>query len=191
MGNHDANHPEFQSYFRGTLEGDHNIQFLEKPDQVRYFPFNNQIAAIHGIHTLGNYLKNIPREKRDELIDEFIEQANKGPQSMNIVLLHNPDGLQYVLNRMRETGKTLTKKTIFFAGHTHGAMIDLPIMRDIGLSVCHLEFGRYKGWYYPEGENLGTGDWSMYVSTGIGNSPYHALRMNAPPEVVCFQIQSV
>ena len=31
----------------------------------------------------------------------------------------------------------------------------------------------------------------MYVSTGIGNSPYHALRLNAEPEVVCFQLQSV
>lgn len=41
--------------------------------------------------------------KRDELLDEYIRQLNSGEQALNIVLLHNPDGLEYLLRRLYET----------------------------------------------------------------------------------------
>ncbi len=69
---------------------------------------------------------------------------------MNVVLLHNPDGLQYLLERLKETDKSIEKMTYFFAGHTHGGMVDIPGIKDFALSCAHTEYERYKGWYGPE-----------------------------------------
>lgn len=186
-GNHDEANPEFDLYMRAMLEDKHNMQFLEKPDQISRFHYNGQEIAVHGLHTLWNYLETIPKEQRDEILDEFMRQCNHGVQACNVVVLHNPDGLQYVLERLQEVGKKLEKKTIFFAGHAHGSMIDLPVMNRIWLGICGVKHNRYKGWYGAEWEFAETGDWQMYVSTGAGNSPYLPFRMNADPEVVCFR----
>lgn len=191
IGNHDHGNPDFGTYLRGKLEHEQGIDFLEKPEDVRYFEYNGHTIALHGLHTLGNYLPLLVKSERDELLDRYIQTLNHGPQLINICALHNPDGLHFLLERLRETGKKIDKKTLFLAGHAHGGMVDLPLARKIWLWVCGVQHGRYKGWYSPEWDAAESGDWKMYVSTGIGNSPYHALRLNAEPEVVCFQLQSV
>jgi len=63
-------------------------------------------------------------------------------------------------------------------------MFDVPVLRHIGLMACKTRYGRYKGWYRPEGSYENTGNWKLYVSTGMGNSRDLAYRINAEPEVV-------
>lgn len=191
IGNHDEGNADFRKYLRWKLELEQAIDFLESPEDVQYFEYNGHEIALHGLHTLGNYLNLLIKPERDELLDRYINALNSGKQVFNICALHNPDGLHFLLERLRETGKKIDKKTLFLAGHTHGWMVDLPVARSVWLEVCGVEHGRYKGWYGPEWDSADTGDWQMYVSTGIGNSPYHALRLNAEPEVVCFHLQSV
>lgn len=63
---------------------------------------------------------------RDNLLDAYIENLNSGKQACNILMMHNPDGLEFLLRRLRETDTQITIPTLMFAGHTHGAMINLP-----------------------------------------------------------------
>ncbi len=67
-------------------------------------------------------------------------------------------------------------------------MFDVAGIRKLGLWVCKTSFGRYKGWYEPEGKYKDTGNWKLYVSSGMGNSPGFDLRSNAQPEVVLFHL---
>jgi predicted MPP superfamily phosphohydrolase len=191
IGNHDEGNADFGTYLRWKLEHEQGIDFLESPEDVQYFEYNGHTVALHGLHTLGNYLPLLVKSERDALLDRYIEALNNSKQVFNICALHNPDGLHFLLERLKETGKKISKKTLFLAGHAHGWMVDIPLARSVWLLVCGVEHGRYKGWYGPEWDSADTGDWQMYVSTGVGNSPYHALRLNAEPEVVCFQLQSV
>lgn len=126
IGNHDDGNPDFKSYLRGKLEGDKGIKFFEKPDQKKLFEYNGKRIVFRGIHTLSSYLKYLTTEERNEILDEYIRQLNDINQDINICLLHSPDGLEFLLQRLRETGQKVLKKTYFFAGHTHGGMFDIP-----------------------------------------------------------------
>ena len=112
----------------------------------------------------------IQKIERDKILDASIETLNSTATDFHVVLLHNPDGLEFLLQRLLETHKTILHPTLFLSGHTHGGMFDIPLLRHIGLRECSTIHGRYKGWYGPEGKYAQTGDWRLYVSTGMGNS---------------------
>ena len=182
IGNHDNSNHHFAS-IRNHLESTHEIALLENPEDVQKVEIEGTTIGIHGIHTLSTFLHAMPKEKRDSFLDAYIASLNED-FDCHVVLLHNPDGLEFLLSRLQETHKQLIYPTLFLAGHTHGAMLNIPILRDIGLYGCKTQFGRYKGWYGPEGKYTTTGNWKLYVSTGMGNSPGCDYRLNASPEVV-------
>lgn len=187
IGNHDQSHPDFDT-FRQCLEEEYQVIFLEKPEDTRYILINGAKIALHGIHTLATYLHTYPKERRDILMDAIIDALNAPESDCNIVLLHNPDGLEFLLQRLHKTGKQLLHPTLFLAGHTHGAMLNIPILRQLSLLGCKTRFGRYKGWYWPERKYSDTGNWQLYVSTGMGNSIGCDYRIHADPEVVLFTL---
>jgi predicted MPP superfamily phosphohydrolase len=82
-----------------------------------------------------------------------------------VVLSHNPDVFPKLPDRPLLT----------VAGHTHGAQVNLPIVRD---HVTPSQYGdRFAGGLAREGDRV------MYVSRGIGTSTY-PIRFRAAPEIV-------
>lgn len=128
VGNHDHENPHFP-VIRDHLEELHAIRLLEKPEDVKRISIGRDTVAIHGVHTLSTFLHYHPKQERDELLDRYIDVFNASDIACNCVLLHNPDGLEFILQRLHETKKTLKKPTLFLAGHTHGAMFDVPLLR--------------------------------------------------------------
>lgn len=187
-GNHDISNPDFSGKMQWIFEQEFGIQFLEQPDTKQLMLYNGHTIAVHGFHTDVVYgLEWHDVQKLNEQLDGKIQSLNNGSQILNVVVLHHPDSLQYLLKRLTETGQSLQKETRFFAGHTHGSMVNIPWIRQICLDMCLTKYWRYKWWYWPEWEFAETGKWQMYVSTGLGNSPYMAQRFNAPPEIVCWK----
>lgn len=86
-----------------------------------------------------------------------------------IVLTHDPD----VFPKLPE------RPLLALAGHTHGAQVNVPIVRD---HVTPSLYGdHYAGGMFREGERV------MYVSRGIGTSSY-PIRFRAVPEVVMLTV---
>jgi uncharacterized protein len=82
-----------------------------------------------------------------------------------LVLSHNPDLFPMLPDR----------PSLTVAGHTHGARVNLPLVRE---KVTPSEHGaRYAGGLFHEGRRV------MYVSRGIGTSTL-PIRFRAAPEVV-------
>ena len=127
-----------------------NIKFLEEPKDVQYFNIGGSRVCVHGIHTLLDRLDTMEVEERNSLLDTYTRLLTEEKVDFHIVLLHNPDGLEYLLQRLKKTEKKLTTSTLFLAGHTHGSSVDLPIFRTASLRVCKIKFKRYKGWYGPK-----------------------------------------
>jgi predicted MPP superfamily phosphohydrolase len=87
------------------------------------------------------------------------------PSAPLVVLSHNPDVFPKLPDRPLLT----------VAGHTHGAQVNLPIVRD---HVTPSQYGdRFAGGLAREGDRV------MYVSRGIGTSTY-PIRFRAAPEIV-------
>jgi predicted MPP superfamily phosphohydrolase len=87
-----------------------------------------------------------------------------------LVLSHNPDVFPKLPDRPLLT----------VAGHTHGAQVNLPIVRD---RVTPSRYGdRFAGGPARDGERV------MYVSRGIGTSTY-PIRFRAAPEVVMLTVR--
>lgn len=187
IGNHDDDNADF-GYTRAWLEDQMQVHFLSEPRHAKKIFINDKSLCIHGMHTLSRHLHRMPKKERNMILDQYIYTLNHTHNDLNIVLLHNPDGLEFLLARLRATKQSLTTPTLFLAGHTHGGMVDLPLLRKIGLMASRTAFTRYKWWYWPEGKYAETGNWKLYVSTGMGNSPGFDFRMNADPEVVLFTL---
>ena len=94
------------------------------------------------------------------------------PADAPVVLLsHNPDLFQRVPERVSLT----------LSGHTHGAQVDLPVVRD---KLTPSRFGaRYAGGVFEEGNRV------LFVSRGIGTSRL-PVRFLAPPEVALLELRS-
>lgn len=187
VGNHDDDNADFV-HTRAWLEDKMQVHFLTEVRHAKKIFINDKSLCIHGIHTLAKHLHKMPKKERNIILDQYIYTLNHMHNDLNVVLLHNPDGLEFLLARLKSTKQSITTPTLFLAGHTHGAMVDLPFLRKIGLLASRTAFTRYKWWYWPEGKYSETGNWKLYVSTGMGNSPGFDFRMNADPEVVLFTL---
>ncbi len=143
VGNHDDEDVTFPE-MREHLEKNIHAQFMIDPTDMKQVEINGKNIGIHGIHTLALRLHLMPHEERNALMDAYIDKLNNSGNDMNIVLLHCPDGLEFLLARLKETGKKFQTPTLFFSGHTHGGMFDMFMLRTIGLIVCKTKFGRYK-----------------------------------------------
>lgn len=120
---------------------------LETAEDVQHVEINGVNLSIHGIHTLDDRIHTMEKRDRDTLMDEHIDALNAEKTDCNIVLVHNPDGLEFLLQRLLERKQTLEKPTLFLAGHTHGGMFDIAVFRELGLMTCKTQHRRYKGWY--------------------------------------------
>ena len=92
------------------------------------------------------------------------------PADAPVVLLsHNPDVFRYVTERVSLT----------LSGHTHGAQVDLPFVRD---RMTPSRFGaHYAGGVFEERGRL------LFVSRGVGTSRL-PVRFRAPPEVALLEL---
>lgn len=187
IGNHDEEDLDFPR-MKKHLEEKYTMHFMTQPRDTRRIHIANTEIDIHGIHTLLDHLEIMDAADRNILLDTYIHLFTQSQADFHVVLLHNPDGLEYLLQRLKQTGRVLQKPTLFLAGHTHGATLDLPVIRRGALRVCKTKFKRYKGWYGPKGKYAQTGNWKLYVSTGMGNGPGFDFRLNAHPEVVLFTL---
>jgi hypothetical protein len=88
-----------------------------------------------------------------------------------LLLSHNPDVFPEVPRRVSLT----------LSGHTHGAQVDLPLVRD---RVTPSRFGaRYAGGVFEERDRV------LFVSRGIGTSRL-PVRFMAPPEVAMLELRT-
>jgi uncharacterized protein len=86
-----------------------------------------------------------------------------------LLLSHNPDVFPEVPERVSLT----------LSGHTHGAQVDLPLVRD---RVTPSRFGaHYAGGVFEERDRL------LFVSRGVGTSRL-PVRFMAPPEVALLEL---
>jgi uncharacterized protein len=99
------------------------------------------------------------------------EALSAVPEDAGVLLLsHNPDVFPRVPARVALT----------LAGHTHGAQVDLPLVRE---RMTPSRYGaRYAGGLFREGGRL------MFVSRGIGTSTL-PVRFLAPPEVALLELR--
>jgi uncharacterized protein len=87
-----------------------------------------------------------------------------------LLLSHNPDVFPEVPRRVSLT----------LSGHTHGAQVDLPLVRD---RVTPSRFGaRYAGGVFEERDRV------LFVSRGVGTSRL-PVRLGAPPEVALLELK--
>jgi predicted MPP superfamily phosphohydrolase len=94
------------------------------------------------------------------------------PADAPVVLLsHNPDVFPEVPERVSLT----------ISGHTHGAQVDLPLVRD---RVTPSRFGaHYTGGVFEERDRV------LFVSRGVGTSGL-PVRFRAPPEVAVLELRA-
>jgi predicted MPP superfamily phosphohydrolase len=86
-----------------------------------------------------------------------------------LLLSHNPDVFPHVPERVALT----------LAGHTHGAQVDLPVLRDRVTPSRH-------GARYTNGHQVEAGR-HLFVSPGVGTSSY-PVRFRARPEVTLIRL---
>jgi len=88
-----------------------------------------------------------------------------------LLLSHNPDVFPRVPARVSLT----------LAGHTHGAQVDLPVVRDKVTPSAH-------GARYTKGHQVEDGR-HLFVSPGIGTSRF-AIRFRARPEITLLRLEA-
>lgn len=76
IGNHDYYNHHF-STIRTHIENHHEIELLEKPEDVRHLRLDGATLAIHGIHTLSTFLHHKTQRDRDTLLDHYTESLNR------------------------------------------------------------------------------------------------------------------
>lgn len=128
VGNHDEEDRDFPR-IKSYLEEKWKMHFMTQPRDTRNLHIGGKEIQVHGIHTLLDYLELMNETDRNILLDTYIHLLSKSEVDFHIVLFHNPDGLEFLLNRLVKNKQTFTKPILFLAGHTHGASINLPLIR--------------------------------------------------------------
>lgn len=113
MGNHDDDDAEWGN-MKKFLE-EKNIYFLEEPEDMQTLQIGGAHVSVHGVHTLLDRLNTMSADERNTLLDKYIRLFTQAKTDFHIVLLHNPDGLEYLLQRLRETKKSIQIPTLFLA----------------------------------------------------------------------------
>ncbi len=143
IGNHDEEDPDFPR-IKNYLEEKWKMHFMTQPRDSRAIHINGKEIHFHGIHTLLDHLETMDIADRNSLLDTYIYLLTRSAADMHVVLIHNPDGLEFLLNRLVKNKQTFEKPILFLAGHTHGASINLPLIRRGALRICKTRFKRYK-----------------------------------------------
>lgn len=99
IGNHDVENPEFV-YSKGWLEEKLGMHFMSESRHAKKIYFEEYSLCIHGIHTLRSHLCEMSPRERDMILDQYIYMLNHTHNAMNVVLMHNPDGLDFLLERL-------------------------------------------------------------------------------------------
>ena len=152
LGNHDWSHvgPRMGRALREA-----GIELLENR-AVRV-----DASATFWVAGLGDLMK------RTADLEGTLAQIPDGEPTL--LLSHNPDVFPRVPASVALT----------LAGHTHGAQVDLPILRDV---LTPSRFGaRYTGGHIQEGDR------QLYVSDGIGTSRL-PIRFRAKPELPVLEL---
>jgi predicted MPP superfamily phosphohydrolase len=102
--------------------------------------------------------------------DRYDQVAGPGTQGADVTLgvVHAP--YHRVVDRMAEDGFPLV-----LAGHTHGGQLRVPFYGAL-VSNCDLDPRRARGLSRHSDSTL------LYVSAGLGTSPYTPVRFACPPE---------
>jgi uncharacterized protein len=106
---------------------------------------------------------------RDPRLDATLGRVP--PDEPVLLLSHDPDVFPHVPERVSLT----------LAGHTHGAQVDIPVIRDKVTPSQH-------GAHYTQGHQV-EGGRHLFVSTGVGTSRL-AIRFRARPEVVLLRLEA-
>ena len=157
LGNHDWSHtgPRMGQALRTV-----GIELLENSVASVRRPANHTHFTIAG---LGDLMK------RTADLEGTLAQVPEGEAVL--LLSHNPDVFPRVPASVALT----------LSGHTHGAQVDIPILRD---RMTPSRFGaRYTGGHIEEGGR------HLYVSDGIGTSRL-PIRFRAKPELPVLELRA-
>jgi predicted MPP superfamily phosphohydrolase len=113
VGNHDDDDAEWGNMKKHLEEK--NILFLEEPKDMQTLQVREAHICIHGVHTLLDRLNTMSVDERNTLLDSHIHLLTQTKTDFHIVLLHNPDGIEYLLQRLKETQKSIQTPTLFLA----------------------------------------------------------------------------
>ncbi len=156
-------------YGKYAINGNHDFRI-----DVRLY---NKIMTDAGFHVLVNNMEKLSDYNINIL---GIDDAIKGnidttffknitdTESLNILLLHEPDIIDYI---------DTSKIDIAFAGHTHGGQVKVPFLTKL---VMPPYAKKYTDGLYNVNDNT-----KLYVSTGIGMSGLPIRFMNIP-EILVF-----
>jgi len=126
---------------------------------------NDAVAVGRGLWVAGVADAGVRRPDLEAAL------APPPPSSPVLLLSHNPDLFPEVPEHVALT----------LSGHTHGAQVDLPVVRD---RVTPSRYGaHYAGGIFREGGRL------LFVSRGVGTSGIPA-RFLAPPEVAMLELRA-
>ncbi len=172
----------------GTFAVTGNHDFLYDENEVRrpleaagFRVLINEVALIEKdgqklrIFGLEDHLKVTNWEEFAAKLEKII--APTDGQGDILVLEHSPDVAPMI------TGERLISKDLrlFFAGHTHGGQINLPVL---GAPIVPSSYGqRYTKGFIRDPEI------DVFVTSGVGTSllPF---RFGVPPEIVVLEIKS-
>lgn len=165
-GNHENRLPEEYASLRAEMESmgvtvlDGKSVTLEKGDDE---------ICLMGIDDLNFFGSSIMNEDRILFSENLSSLAEQAGERVGILLSHRPE----LLHIYAENGVDLV-----FSGHAHGGQIRLPFVGGL-FAPAQGFFPEYTEGVYQSGET------SMIVSRGLGNSLFPFRIGNRPEIVVC------
>ncbi|NCF71840.1 MAG: UDP-2,3-diacylglucosamine diphosphatase LpxG, partial [Chlamydiales bacterium] len=101
----------------------------------------------------------------------FSKSQKKLPNSLRLLLCHNPDAIDCGLDKY--------EFDLALSGHTHGSQVNLPLM---GINVTNSSHDKFKRGLYEINEK------QLYVTRGI--SSHFPFRWFSRPEITLFNFRS-
>lgn len=164
-GNHEARVEEYEA-FKTTLI-DLGVHVLD--NRVETIQFKGEEVMIAGIEDPAFH----PASDEQEAVDSLLNTLQMQEESYTILLSHRPE--MYELYEQHHAN-------LIFTGHAHGGQIRIPFVGGIiapGQGIIPK---------YTEG-TFTTGDMTMIVSRGLGNSLF-PIRVNNRPELLVTTLHS-